>query len=351
MSIVWNNETELAFIDCYRAEPVLWDINLKDYKNKLKQHDAWMRVSTVMEIPIEELKKKKDSLMSSYRSYKGKVKKSIQSGAGADDIYQPTWFAFEAMNAFLGDNLTCKKTMNTETGEEPTEAIEENDINENRSQSMNSQKDSDHSIRRRKTSSELVEAGNVVKEALATFKSTLKRNPSQPVQQEDDCDLYGKLLANKLRKLSEKNKLQLMHDIDGLYLRYKCDDTVMSPSPPQRPGTSSSTYSESPLHYGQANQNTHYQNRQAVMSPSPPQRPGTSSSTHSEPPLHYGQANQNAHYQNRQVLSAPASNIIIRSHQLVRAPDYPVLHIPENQGENTSNENFGNIIQSAFDSS
>ncbi|KAH9628619.1 hypothetical protein HF086_007824 [Spodoptera exigua] len=142
-----------------------------------------------------------------------------------------------------------------------------------------------------------------------------------------------------------------MHDIDGLYLRYKCDDTVMSPSPPQRPGTSSSTYSESPLHYGQANQNTHYQNRQAVMSPSPPQRPGTSSSTHSEPPLHYGQANQNAHYQNRQVLSAPASNIIIRSHQLVRAPDYPVLHIPENQGEKTSNENFGNIIQSAFDSS
>ncbi|CAG9788339.1 unnamed protein product [Diatraea saccharalis] len=219
---------------------------------------------------------------------------------------------------------------------------------------MSSQKDSDPSIRRRKTSSELVEAGNVVKEALATFKSTLKSNPSQPVQQEDDCDLYAKLLANKLRKLSEKNKLQLMHDIDGMYLRYQYDDPVMSPSPPQRPGTSSSTHSEPSLHYGQADQNTHYQNRQVlsvpdpVMSPSPPQRPGTSSSTHSEPPLHYGQ-NQNTHYQNRQVLSAPASNIIIRSHQLVRAPNYPVLRIPENQGANTSNQNLDNIIQAAFD--
>ncbi|KAH9628618.1 hypothetical protein HF086_007823 [Spodoptera exigua] len=77
--------------------------NFKRLKELLDiSHDAWMRVSTVMEIPIEELKKKKDSLMSSYRSYKGKVKKSIQSGAGADDIYQPTWFAFEAMNAFFG---------------------------------------------------------------------------------------------------------------------------------------------------------------------------------------------------------------------------------------------------------
>ncbi|RVE42445.1 hypothetical protein evm_012902 [Chilo suppressalis] len=319
MSVVWNNELELSLIEYFRAEPVLWDVKLKNYKNKLKQHDAWMRISTVMEIPVDELKKKKDSLMSSYRSYKGKVKKSVQSGAGADEIYEPTWFAYEAMNAFLGDTLTCKKNMNTETEEkQPTEAnleaTEENvDNNENRSQSKKNQKDSDQTIRRHKTSTELVEAGNIVKDALATFKSTLKRNPSQPVQQEDYCDLYGKLLANKLRKLSEKNKLQLMHDIDGMYLRYQYDDPVMSPTPPQ-------------------------------FEP----RPGTSSSTHSEPLLQYGRANQNAHYQNRQVISAPASNIIFRSHQLVSSPDYPVLHISENQDANTSNQNI-DIVQTAFD--
>lgn len=131
-----------------------------------------------------------------------------------------------------------------------------------------------------------------------------------------------------------------MHDIDGMYLRYQYDDPVMSPTPSQfepRPGTSSSTHSEPLLHYGRANQNTHYQTI----------RPGPLSS-HSEPPLHYGQANQNAHYQNRQVISAPASNIIIRSHQLVSSPDYPVLHISENQDANTSNQNI-DIIQTAFD--
>lgn len=131
-----------------------------------------------------------------------------------------------------------------------------------------------------------------------------------------------------------------MHDIDGMYLRYQYDDCVKSPTPPQfesRPGTSSSTQSEPPLHYERANQNTHYQTI----------RPGPSS-THSEPPLHYGQANQNTHFQNGQVISAPPSNIIIRSHQLVRTPDYPVLHIPENQDADTSNKNI-DIVQRAFD--
>lgn len=113
MSTKWNNELELTFIDCFRAEPILWDTSMKDYRNKFKSHDAWMRISTVMEIPADELRKKKDSLMSSYRSYKNKVKKSIQSGAGADDIYQPIWFAYEALDNFLSDTLKCKKTINT----------------------------------------------------------------------------------------------------------------------------------------------------------------------------------------------------------------------------------------------
>lgn len=189
------------------------------------------------------------------------------------------------------------------------EAIEENveEMNENQSQSINTQKDSDQTIRRRKISSELVDAGHVVRDALATFKSSLKRTPLQPIQQDDDCDLYGKLLASKLRKLSEKNRLKLMHDIDGMYLRYQFDDPVMTPSPPN--------FNNEP-------------------------RPGTSSSTYSELPFHYGH--------NRQVLSAPPSNIIIQSNRLVRTPDYPVLHLPENQDANTSDQ-INDIVRTAYD--
>lgn len=70
---VWNNETEMLFLEYYHAEKVLWDANYPHHKDKSKNHDAWKRISTQMDIEIKELKKKKDSLLSSYRLYRKKV--------------------------------------------------------------------------------------------------------------------------------------------------------------------------------------------------------------------------------------------------------------------------------------
>ena len=62
MSVTWSNELEMKFLEYFEAEPVLWTINLKDCKNKLKNHDAWNRLSALMELPIADLKSKKMSL-------------------------------------------------------------------------------------------------------------------------------------------------------------------------------------------------------------------------------------------------------------------------------------------------
>jgi hypothetical protein len=35
----------------------------------------------------------------------------------------------------------------------------------------------------------------------------------------DECDLYGKLIAKKLRKIPESEREQLMYEIDGIFLR------------------------------------------------------------------------------------------------------------------------------------
>lgn len=112
---MWSNERELQFLECYQTEPVLW--NSKDVKHKDKQciHDAWVRISEHMEIPVAELKKKRDSLMATYRSHKRRVIASIQSGAAADSIYKPIWFAYELMDSFLNDIVQCRKTLNTDT--------------------------------------------------------------------------------------------------------------------------------------------------------------------------------------------------------------------------------------------
>ena len=73
-----------------------------------------MRISVIMNnIPVADVKKRKESLMSSYRTYRKKVKDSIHSGAGTDKVYKPIWFAYEILDTFLGSGVTCNKTLNT----------------------------------------------------------------------------------------------------------------------------------------------------------------------------------------------------------------------------------------------
>lgn len=100
---MWSNERELQFLEYYQMEPILWDSKHVKHKDKQGVHDAWMRVSERMEISVAELKKKRDSLMATYRSHKRKILASMQSGA------------FDFMDSFLNDIFQCRKTMNTDT--------------------------------------------------------------------------------------------------------------------------------------------------------------------------------------------------------------------------------------------
>lgn len=110
---MWNNDVELKFIEHFHSEPILWDAKHKYYKDKSLNHDAWNRIGELMEIPVPELKKKKESLFASYRKYRKMVKDSCKSGAGENEVYKPIWFAYDALDLFLGDGLTPRTTINT----------------------------------------------------------------------------------------------------------------------------------------------------------------------------------------------------------------------------------------------
>lgn len=82
----WTNEAIVEFIDIYENEPVLWNTKTPEYKNRNDQLDAWSRVRSKLRdgnIPIKELKKKRDSLMSTYRKLRNKIKESMKTGSGA----------------------------------------------------------------------------------------------------------------------------------------------------------------------------------------------------------------------------------------------------------------------------
>ncbi|KAF9407287.1 hypothetical protein HW555_012644 [Spodoptera exigua] len=74
-------------------------------------------------------------------------------------------------------------------------------------------------------------------------------NKDQQNKKEDDCDLYGRLLANKLRKYSDNERQDIMYDIDGLLLKRRRNTSpqyVSSPSQiiiSKRPSSSATSYS------------------------------------------------------------------------------------------------------------
>lgn len=105
----WAQEDIIQFLKAYETEPCIWNPQHADNKNRKKVNDAWRRVqeSLSFNCSVEELKKKKDSLMASFRTLVTKQKKLLKSGISADKLPQPRWFAFETMERFLAPVYHC----------------------------------------------------------------------------------------------------------------------------------------------------------------------------------------------------------------------------------------------------
>ncbi|XP_047998686.1 uncharacterized protein LOC125236041 [Leguminivora glycinivorella] len=63
---------------------------------------------------------------------------------------------------------------------------------------------------------ELAETSAHMKTALYTLNDALTAKNRVEKVADDDCDLYGKLLAKTLRQFNEIDRLEIRHEIDGL---------------------------------------------------------------------------------------------------------------------------------------
>ena len=97
----WSNELVLQFLELYAAEPVLYDPKHPYYKQKKMTNNAWHRIQENFDvaIPMSEIKKKKDSLMASFRYQMRRRKEAVAAGETPIKI---SWFAFDFMYGFLG---------------------------------------------------------------------------------------------------------------------------------------------------------------------------------------------------------------------------------------------------------
>lgn len=113
----WSNDVVLQFIEILGGEPCIWNSKSKLHKNKNIVNDAWTRIESKMTVPctIEDLKKKRNTLLTQYRECLKKIKDSTITGSGAEEIYRPSWFAFDAIHSYMGPMYDYYPTIATET--------------------------------------------------------------------------------------------------------------------------------------------------------------------------------------------------------------------------------------------
>ncbi|KAB0803045.1 hypothetical protein PPYR_00015 [Photinus pyralis] len=88
------------------------------------------------------------------------------------------------------------------------------------------------------------EAGKQMKEAFSSLSSIINKRPTE----EDECDLYGKMLAKKLRKLPEEKRQLFIYEIDGLFIQRCRSLSFPSQHRPERSNTPSSSHSSNYSH-------------------------------------------------------------------------------------------------------
>ena len=111
----WSQEKCLLMIEAYHNLRCLWDPTYTNYKNTTHKHDGWVEIANLLQCSVDDVKKKMDSLLASYRRERQKSI-STKSGSGADCNYKSKWFAFESMH-FLLDKYKPRKTLDTNQSE------------------------------------------------------------------------------------------------------------------------------------------------------------------------------------------------------------------------------------------
>jgi len=108
---------QLECIEVYKNLPSLWKVKSDDYSNRRKKDAAYaVLVEKFNEkfpnFTREDVKKKINGYRTNFRKELKKVMDSEKSGAGTEEIYQPTLWYFDAL-AFLNDQEIPAKSRST----------------------------------------------------------------------------------------------------------------------------------------------------------------------------------------------------------------------------------------------
>ncbi|XP_026729735.1 uncharacterized protein LOC113495272 [Trichoplusia ni] len=212
----WSKERILIFIKHYKSEPILWKSMAKGQKGIELVHNAWVRIHNSLgwDCKIDDMKKKRDSLMAGYRSIINRKRKAIRNGEEPEQI---TWFAFDALHSFLGPVYETQ-TDNNETSEDDSEDQGRNIAEQKKEWSVQN------------TGRSLTETNaNPPRQAAPGAKRVKKASCTIGASGDDDCDIFGKLVVKKIRKIHNFTmKETVMNDIHHILWNARMRDAQVS---------------------------------------------------------------------------------------------------------------------------
>ncbi|RVE44330.1 hypothetical protein evm_011054 [Chilo suppressalis] len=262
----WNNDVVLEFVELYRREQLLWDPKHPLHRNRSEIADAWLRIQNSLSIhcSVLELKRKKESLMTSFRMHCAKKKKH--------DTYRPTWFAYTLMESFLGGKYECDSTVNPLDNEFfTTTPIAQEQSNRKRN---TIDRNNSNTCRQSKAQKDIVKnewAYSYAEKSETAEPSHYKVDNRKDM---DECDLYAQLLAKKLRKLDEHKRDLAMHEIDNIMFNAKMQHAApqaksfSSPPSPVTRKVQSPVFIVTPQgHHSYEDENVPYQDHTQLQNP------------------------------------------------------------------------------------
>ncbi|KAG8443375.1 hypothetical protein GDO86_011970 [Hymenochirus boettgeri] len=211
------------FIRVYRSLPCLWKVKSADYFNKQKKYQAYEILlelcRSVFPIAnIEFVKHKIANLRTVFKKELKKVELSRKSGATPENIYVPRLWYFELLKFTIDQEIPKRSNSNimeTQEGhswderEEETrvsdvsfETVEVPNLSQVSVQSQNEvvENEMDECVNQKKMKKRKIFDEDIGKQLLSQAAALLNKT-------EDEYDNFGFVVASKLRKMEESQRL------------------------------------------------------------------------------------------------------------------------------------------------
>ncbi|CAH1981452.1 unnamed protein product [Acanthoscelides obtectus] len=235
----WNSNNIVEFLNIYQQYPVLWNIKDKDYCNTKLKDGIFQRLFNELNekqliggMDVMQLKAKIKSIKDVYRQELHKIKRSMKSGCGTEEVHSPKLAWFNEANYMEEVMATRSSKSNLDISENSSEEMPE-ESSESCRESAQSDKDNCQEGRlKNKSPTKMIPPATSTKRAKR--RAAPEKSPSeiseainhldkiaQNAAEEKPYDGFGKYVASELRQLPQRQAILLQQEIQNCIIQSK----------------------------------------------------------------------------------------------------------------------------------